>query len=392
MRNRIETKVKGEPKRDMKKQYRAGIIGCGQIGRQHARGYQVVPEVELVAAADVSERVLQNMQSEYNVPNVYTDFRQMLANEKLDLVSVCTWHLLHAEHTIAAAAYKPKGIICEKPMTACLKSAGQMIAICDEQGVKLAVGHQRRFYRSWTKARQLISQGVIGQPLMVTAKSGEGLLNCGTHVVDAIRYMLFDPETDWVMAAVERKTDRFEREVRIEDCCMGLIAFKNDVQALIQSDLTPQWSVENYNIRGTDGVMDVTTSSLRLLHGKANSWETIDTGYEDPWVCQVEETVAWIEGRSGHRGDARQARQTVEILMAIYQSARAHEVVRMPLKVEEYPMDLMFEEGKIPVEIPGKYDIRAFLAMEPEERAAYDEMRRKGMHPRDIFAKMRKQG
>ncbi|MBM3238023.1 Gfo/Idh/MocA family oxidoreductase [Candidatus Poribacteria bacterium] len=368
--------------------YRAGVIGCGQIGKHHARAYKGVEEIELVAATDSVERVRKAMQEDYGVAHVYGDFREMLEKEKLDLVSVCTWHLLHTEHTIAAAEYSPKGIICEKPMTVSLKSADEIIDACDKRGIKLAIGHQRRFYRSWTKAKELIQEGVIGQPLMVTAKSGEGLLNCGTHVVDAIRYLLNDPETDWVMAAVERKTDRYEREVRIEDCCMGLITFKNGVQALIQSDLTAEWSVENYSVRGTDGVMEVTTNRLRFLSGKTTGWQEIDTGYDDPWVCQAKEMISWIEGKSEHRGDARQARQTVEILMAIYQSARDHEVVRAPLQVKEYPMDLMFEEGKIPVVEPGKYDIRAFLAMEPEERKIYDEMRRKGVHPRDIFAEM----
>ncbi len=374
----------------MSNKYRAGIIGCGQIGKQHARGYKVVEEIELVAAADPVEWALQAVQEDYEVPNVYADFREMLEKEELDLVSVCTWHLLHAEHTIAAAEYSPKGIICEKPMTADLKSADEMIEVCDKRGIKLAIGHQRRFYLSWTKARELIQEGAIGQPLMVTAKSGEGLLNCGTHVIDAMRYLMGDQETDWVMAAVERKTDRFEREVRIEDCCMGLITFKNGVQALIQSDLTAEWSVENYSVRGTEGIMDVSTNRLRLLRGKNSGWEEIDTGYDDPWVRQAEEMVSWLEGKSGHRGNARQARQTVEILMAIYQSARDHEVVRAPLQVKEYPMDLMFEEGKIPVVEPGEYDIRAFLAMDPEERKTYDEMRREGMHPRDILTKMGK--
>jgi len=373
----------------MGNKYRAGIIGCGQIGKQHARGYKTVEEIELAAVADPVERARKAVQEDYEVPNVYADFREMLETENLDLVSVCTWHLLHAENTITAAEYSPKGIICEKPMTVSLKSADEMIEACDKRGIKLAIGHQRRFYHSWTKARELIQKGAIGQPLMVTAKSGEGLLNCGTHVVDAMRYLMGDPETDWVMSAVERKTDRYEREVRIEDCCMGLITFKNGVQALIQSDLTAEWSVDNYSVRGTDGVMDVSGNQLRLLSGKNNGWETIDTGNDDPWVCQAREMISWIEGKSGHRGDARQARQTVEILLAIYQSARDHEVVKMPLQVKEYPMDLMFEEGKIPVGEPGKYDIRAFLAMEPEEREIYNEMRRKGMHHRDILKKMR---
>ena len=374
----------------MKTAYRAGVIGCGQIGRSHARAYQNVDGVEFVAAADPLERALETMRSEYEAARTYTDYREMLASEKLDLVSVCTWHLLHAEQTITAAQHAPKGIICEKPMASCLESADQMIEACGRKGVKLAIAHQRRFYRSWTKARELIQEGAIGRPLMVTAKSGEGLLNCGTHAVDAIRYLLGDQEVEWVMGAIERKTDRYERDMRTEDNCLALIAFKDGSQGLIQSDLTPQWSVDNYSVRGEDGVMDITATGIRMLRGDSPGWEHIETEYGEPWVCQVKETVNWIEGRSGHRNAARQSRQTLEVLMALYQSARNHEVVRMPLCVKEYPLDLMFAEGKIPVAEHGKYDIRAFLAMEEAERQTYTELRQQGKGHREVLAHMGK--
>ncbi|MBI4531016.1 MAG: Gfo/Idh/MocA family oxidoreductase [Candidatus Latescibacteria bacterium] len=370
--------------------YRAGIIGVGQIGRMHAVGYRGVESVELVAIAEPNERVRRAVQQEYAIPRGYQDFREMLDREHLDLVSVCTWHLLHEPQVVAAAEYRPKGILCEKPMTVSLGSADRMIAACEERGIKLAIGHQRRFYHSWTKAREVIGEGVIGTPLMVTVKSGEGLLNCGTHAIDAMRYLLGDPETEWVMGGVERTTDRYEREVRIEDRCMGLIRFKTGAQALIQSDLTPEWSVDCCQVLGMDGVLETSSRDVRYLNGQTQGWVEIDTGYDDAWVLQTEELISWIERTGGHRGEAHQARHTVEIMMAMYQSARNHEVVRIPLQEQGYPMDLMFEEGKIPVVEPGAYDIRAFLTMEPEDRAVYNEMRSQGMHYRDALEAMKK--
>ncbi len=281
-------------------------------------------------------------------------------------------------------------------MATCLGEADAMIAACEASGVKLAIGHQRRFYRSWTRARELLAEGAVGTPVLVTVQTGDGLLNCGTHAVDAIRYMLGDPEAEWVFGAVERKTDRFERNVRSEDCCMGLMQFKGGAQALVQCDLTGTSQVENYSIRGSEGVLDVKQRELRLLRGGAPTprtsggvgtlgWEVIETGYEDPWVCQVREMGMWVEGRSGHRNEARHGRAALEILMAIYQSAREREVVRMPLTVQENPLERMVEEGKLPVKEDGAYDIRLFLAFEPAERERYDQMRRQGMHPREIL-------
>jgi predicted dehydrogenase len=370
--------------------YRAVIVGCGQIGRHHATGYAGAEGIDLIAVAEPNERVREEFQEQFEVPKGYADFREMLEKERPDLVSICTWHLLHAPQTIAAAEYGPKAILCEKPMAVGTAAADRMIEACESRGVRLAIGHQRRFYASWTKARELAAAGAIGTPQMVTARSGEGLLNCGTHVVDAMRYILGDPETSWVMSAVERKSDRYEREVQIEDRCMGLIGFENGTQAFIQSDLTKEWTVENYHVQGTDGVIDVSTRTVKLLNGKSGGWEVMELEDRDPWVEQARALVGWVEGRNGHRGEARQARRTVEILMAIYQSARDHEVVRMPLKETGYPMDLMIAEGKLPVQEPGKYDIRVFLTFDPEERKRYNDLRRQGMYHREILRTMGK--
>ena len=177
---------------------------------------------------------------------------------------------------------------------------------------------------------------------------------------------------------------------------MGLIQFHptpgaegptagRGAQAVIQCDLTGTHQVENYTIRGADGLLEVKQRELRLLRGAGAGWERIDTGYEDPWVGQVRELVSWVEGTSGHRGAAPHGRATLEILMAIYQSARAHAVVRMPLAECANPLDRMVEEGELPVQEPGRYDIRAFLTFEPAERERYAELRRQGMHPRAIL-------
>jgi UDP-N-acetyl-2-amino-2-deoxyglucuronate dehydrogenase len=370
--------------------YRAGIIGCGSIAGAHARGYQGVPGIDLVAVADPVDRVRTAFQERFSVPAAYVNAEDMLRDEHLDLVSICLWHPLHAEFTQLAARYRPKAVLCEKPMATCLAEADAMIEACDDAEAKLVIGHQRRFNKSWTRARALLAEGAIGTPEMVEVQTGEGLLNCGTHVVDAIRYMLGDPEGDWVMGAVERCTDRWERSTRIEDCCMGLVRFRTGTQALIQCDLAATANVENYAIRGSEGLLQVEQRQLRLLRGGAAGWETIDTGYDDCWIEQAKEVVAWIEGGPEHRGSGRTARGTLELLMAVYQSARTHGVVRLPLQERTNPLECMVEEGALPVRQEGRYDIREFLTFEPADRERYESLRKQGLHPREILERMGK--
>jgi hypothetical protein len=81
--------------------------------------------------------------------------------------------------------------------------------------------------------------------------------------------------------------------------------------------------------------------------------------------------IDWIEEKVEHRGRAENGRAAVEIIMAIYESARIHEVVSMPVRTKCSPLDVMVERGDLPVERPGRYDIRAFLLrgemMRPDE-------------------------
>ena len=129
----------------MADKYRVGIIGCGGIARLHALGYQGVEEVEIVAIADPVADALNDFGENYNIQTRYLDPREMLDKENLDIVSVATWHRLHAPMTIAACARKPKAVLCEKPMAINLGECDEMLIAAQRNNVKVAIAHQRRF-------------------------------------------------------------------------------------------------------------------------------------------------------------------------------------------------------------------------------------------------------
>jgi len=91
------------------------------------------------------------------------------------------------------------------------------------------------------------------------------------------------------------------------------------------------------------------------------TWEERPGEGEDPSVGQQREIVEWIEEKVEHRGQAENGRAAVEIIMATYESARLHEVTALPLRTMASPLEVMIEAGDLPVERPGRYDIRAFL-------------------------------
>ena len=110
--------------------YRAAVVGCGGMGACHARAYNQVEHVELVAAADPAAAARDQFRQTVGVPQVFATTEELLAAVQPDLVSVCTWHPLHPAPTVAAARAGVKGIICEKPMAISLGAADEMLAAC----------------------------------------------------------------------------------------------------------------------------------------------------------------------------------------------------------------------------------------------------------------------
>ena len=229
------------------------------------------------------------------------------------------------------------------------------------------------------KARELVENGAIGIPLRADLRVKEGLANWGTHSIDGARYILGDPIAEWVMGSVERRTNKYERDTAIEDACMGLVHFGGSLQFFIQSDLWDRnCDAGKFFIRGTEGMLHVTETVLKMFNAETQGWKNIDLGLKEgdqaiggnTTAAQTTELIEWIEGGPESRGSGRIARDTVEIMMAIYESARQNMVVTLPLKEKDYPLELMIDEGKLPLEDKELYDIRGFL-----DRSQIDENR-----------------
>ncbi len=343
----------------MEKTYRVGVVGCGGMGRSHTGAWTDHPAAEVVAVADINETQSQKLVEQFSIPEVFTDYNEMFAKMDLDIVSIPTWQGVRAEITVAAADAGIKGIIGEKPMAASMGGANDMIEACERNGAKLVIGHQGRFSPTNTEIRRLVADGAIGEPTMVytRAKPMAGLLNTGTHAIDGWRYMLSDPETLWVIGQTSRESDRWERRSRCEDLCMGLVCFEGGARGIYEGDL-PEPVVQMPRIYGTDGQIETGEGGVILLqNSKASGWQEIQPGPAE--TNQYQEMLDWMEGRiPEHRSTGRQARYTLEIMMAIYESLRIKNVVTMPLETRESPLELMVADGTLPVLEEGRYDIR----------------------------------
>ena len=117
---------------------RIGIIGVGQIGKHHLNNYQTLPNVEVVAIADIDKPEARRVGEIYHVPNIYFDALELLARDDIEAVDVCLHNNLHMPYT-AAALKSGKHVYCEKPMAGAYRDAKAMLRAAREAGQKLSI-------------------------------------------------------------------------------------------------------------------------------------------------------------------------------------------------------------------------------------------------------------
>lgn len=329
--------------------YKVGVIGCGGISRMHANWYRDFPMTEITAIADISEDSLKKFAEEYNVQKTYTDYIEMLEKENLDIISVCTRPKQHAEITIESAKRGVKGILCEKPMAENLGRADEMIKVCEENNVKLAIDHQLRFDGPYVTAKNLIEDGVIGALFRIYALcAGGDLKDNATHTIDLMRYIHNDTPIEWVIGQIERIGDPKRYDLASEQFALGYMKFADNVRGIIEvgDDTAPGY--HHIYLYGTEGEIELGVPGgpgIRLKNRQsAGEWVFPEVIYESG---PVQDLVDSIENDRLHRSSGYQGRATHEVIMAIYESSRRRKRVRLPLEEKESPLTLMIEEGLI---------------------------------------------
>ncbi len=197
----------------MSKLVRVGIIGTGGIARfAHIPGYKAQKDVEIVAFCDVVPGRAEAAAKEFGVSKAYTDFREMLAKEQLDAVSVCTPNAAHKEATIAALQAGCH-VLCEKPIAMTLQQGQEMVAAAKKAGKTLQVGLNSRFMPEALTVKRFVDAGEFGQMYYGEAvylrrrgipnwgvftqkelQGGGALIDIGVHVLDRTLWLMGNPK------------------------------------------------------------------------------------------------------------------------------------------------------------------------------------------------------
>lgn len=167
------TQAAEEKEIDTSKKLKVGIIGTGWIAGAHCESYMQMPDVEIVAGADLIPGKAEKFFKNYGLENVrlYPDHKSMLENEELDAVSVCTYNATHAECTIDALN-KGVNVLLEKPMCVTTQEAVEIMKAEKKSGKILSVGFQPRMDENMKMIKKIVESGALGKIYYIQTGGG----------------------------------------------------------------------------------------------------------------------------------------------------------------------------------------------------------------------------
>jgi predicted dehydrogenase len=171
--NQFQQEKRDESTVSTDKKFKVGIIGTGWIAEAHVQSYKRMPDVEIVAGADLIPGKAEKFFKFWGVDNVrcYPNHTAMLEAEELDAVSVCTYNMTHAECTIDSLN-KGVNVLLEKPMSVTLDEAVAMVRAEKKSGKVLSIGFQPRFDANMQMIKKIVASGVLGEIYYIQTGGG----------------------------------------------------------------------------------------------------------------------------------------------------------------------------------------------------------------------------
>ena len=148
---------------------RYGVIGAGFFGEKHIEVLSTLPNVDVAGVCRRSVQPLKEIAEKYNIPNTYTDYKELLANKDIDAVSIVTHAKDHLEPTIAAIE-AGKHVFLEKPMALTTAECDKIIDCAEKTDKFFMVGHICRFDPRYAIAKKNIDEGKIGRIVSIYAR------------------------------------------------------------------------------------------------------------------------------------------------------------------------------------------------------------------------------
>lgn len=359
---------------------KVGIIGSRFEADIHAESFKLMPEeAEVVAVSSPTPGNAAKLAKKHDIPNVYTDYNEMLKNPEIEMVTITAPNKLHCQMTkdIAMAG---KHVVCEKPLCMTLEEADEMIDVCKKQGVLLMYAEELYFTPKYVKAKEMADQGAFGDVYLVKQsekhygphaswfwdvnQSGGGVfMDMGCHGIAFVWWFLGRPKLLNVLA--QMGTYVHSAITKGDDNSLCILEFEGNKVALVEDS----WA----RTGGMDDRIEV-YGNLGCTYANLHMGNALQTYSENGYGYAVEKaptTKGWtypvfeelwnygfpqemahfarcVRGKEEPQATGEDGRFVQEVLYAGYQSAGSGAKVDLPFRPAGVvkPIDLWFNPIK----------------------------------------------
>ena len=336
--------------------YRVGIVGFGWVAGAHLRSFMDLPEFEPVAILSRRQLDPAQIKAEYGAKvKIYNDYDRFLADNRIDIVDICTPHAFHAEQTVKAAA-AGKNLIIEKPIALTFEDACRMLEAVEKNKVRTSVCFEARFIGIAVAMKSIIDQGLIGDVYFAECDyfhgigpwykqfewnvkkdmGGSSLLTAGCHSVDMLLYLL-GLKAEEVYSCSTRNTHEAYSPYEYDTCSVTTIRLDGGKTVARVASVTDcmQPYVFNMNMIGSHGSLKNDLFYSKKLEG-LKGWTKLDVQLVDsgdvahhPYREQFAYYAGCLKaGKDGHNSLAS-AFESHRVVFAADKSARTGKPVSL---------------------------------------------------------------
>jgi myo-inositol 2-dehydrogenase/D-chiro-inositol 1-dehydrogenase len=359
---------------------RVGIVGSGFQADCHATSFRMVPdEAEVVAVASRNPEHAKEFATRFSIPRWFSDYREMLAQPDIDMITIAAPNYVHAEIT-AAAANAGKHVVCEKPLCMTLEEADAMIDICQKRGVLLMYAEELYFTPKYVRAKEMADAGAFGKVYLVkqsekhsgphadwfwdVERSGGGVfMDMGCHGIAFCWWFLDRPKVKNVYCQMD--TYVHKDKTKGEDNAICIMEFENQAAALIETSWAkPGGMDDRTEVYGEGGV---TYANLHMGNAlptysaygygyavekapetKGWSWPVFEEFWNYGFPQEMAHFSRCVQGKESPRATGEDGRLVMEVLYAGYASAGKGCRVDLPFRPAgvKRPIDLWLSQRR----------------------------------------------
>jgi predicted dehydrogenase len=343
------------------KKIKVAVIGLGSISDGHLKSYQNHPGVEIYAVCDKNEERAKRRGAEYGASKIYFNYQDLLNDNEIDAVSICTWNQTHAEISIAALD-AGKHVLVEKPLCKTVDEALRMQEAVKRSGKLLQVGFVRRYDANVQMLRSFSENGDFGEIYFAKAsairrlgnpggwfadieRSGGGpLIDIGVHMIDLCWYMMGKPKVKSVSGNTYRKLGNrahiqnlsFYKAAdwdpslnTVEDLANAIIRFENGASLMVDVSFSlhvkeDEMSVKLFGEKGgyeIDPSITIVTEKHNTILNMVPQIDHKGFHFESAFQNEINHFIQCVQTGNQPLSPVEDGLEIMKILCGIYESA-----------------------------------------------------------------------